>query len=158
MAEQDAMGDRRRAAEETYFQKKDRELIEKMRAAAASERARHEMSASTGLSDPEALRDLEELGFTPDTVALLPLVPIVRMAWIEGGVTPAERDKILEIARARGVLDGSVADVVRFRSSFAAVFFFGLCVVLVVDFLFFFFFLFRLLDLHSPSASSRSDP
>ena len=43
MAEQDAMGDRRRAAEETYFQKKDRELIEKMRAAAASERARHEM-------------------------------------------------------------------------------------------------------------------
>ena len=110
MAEQDAMGDRRRAAEETYFQKKDRELIEKMRAAAASERARHEMSASTGLSDPEALRDLEELGFTPDTVALLPLVPIVRMAWIEGGVTPAERDKILEIARARGVLDGSAAD------------------------------------------------
>ena len=96
MAEQDAMGDRRRAAEETYFQKKDRELIEKMRAAAASERARHEMSASTGLSDPEALHDLEELGFTPDTVALLPLVPIVRMAWIEGGVTPAERDKILD--------------------------------------------------------------
>ena len=110
MAEQDAMGDRRRAAEETYFQKKDRELIEKMRAAAASGRARHEMSASTVLCDPEALRDLEELGFTPDTVALLPLVPIVRMAWIEGGVTPAERDKILEIARARGVLDGSAAD------------------------------------------------
>lgn len=110
MAEQDSMGDRRRAAEETYFQKKDRELIEKMRSAAEAERARQDMSASTGLTDPDALRELQELGFTPDTIALLPLVPVVRMAWAEGGVTPAEREMIVRLARSRGVVDGSVAD------------------------------------------------
>ena len=46
-----------------------------------------DMIAKTGLSDPELLRDLNELGFTPETVTLLPLVPIVQVAWAEGGVS-----------------------------------------------------------------------
>jgi hypothetical protein len=110
MAEYDAFGERKKAHEEDYFRKKDRELIEKMRAASAAEQARKDLGAKTGLTDPSLLQELHELGFTPDTVSLLPLVPIVQMAWAEGGVTPAERDLLVKLARARGIAQGDAAD------------------------------------------------
>ena len=110
MAEKDVFADRGRSLEEDYFRKKDRELIEKMKKAAAAEESRREMGARTGLTDPEMLQELEELGFTPETVALLPLVPVVQMAWAEGGVTDAERKMLTELARSRGVEARSAAD------------------------------------------------
>jgi hypothetical protein len=110
MADNDAFADRRRAAEEDYFRKRDRELITKMRQAASADQARRDMIAKTGLTDPELLRELSDLGFTPDTVILLPLVPIVQVAWAEGGITPAERALIFEFARARGIEAGSAAE------------------------------------------------
>ena len=110
MGEKDNIAERGRALEDEYFRRRDKELIEKMRLAAASERARAEMGEKTGLTDPEMLRQLDALGFTPDTVALLPLVPAVQMAWAEGGVSAAERRLILELARARGIEEGGAAD------------------------------------------------
>ncbi len=99
-----------RAREDEYFRRKDRELIEKMQRATAENQARQELEAASGLHDPELLQELEALGFTPDTVSLLPLVPIVQVAWAEGGVTDAERTLILTFARQRGVDPGSPAD------------------------------------------------
>jgi hypothetical protein len=110
MSEGDFLDDRRRASEDEYFRKKDRELVEKMRAAAAADRAKNELSASTGLSDPALLAELAALGFTPETVSVLPLVPIVEMAWAEGGVTAAERTLLVTLARSRGIAEGSPAD------------------------------------------------
>ena len=101
---------RQRVAEEDYFRKKDRELVEKMRQAAAADQTRRDLGAKTGLKDPELLRELQVLGFTPDTVALLPLVPVVQMAWAEGGVTPAERRLLVDLARKRGIAAGDPAD------------------------------------------------
>lgn len=106
----DPLADRRRTHEEDYFRKKDRELIEKMRLAAEADRLRRDLGDRTGLSDPELLRELQELGFTPDTVSLLPFIPIVEMAWAEGGVTPAERQMLIQLARARGIQAGGTAD------------------------------------------------
>jgi len=110
MAENDSLGDRRRASEEDYFRRKDRELIEKIRRTAAAEEGRRELGAKTGLQDPVLLQELQDLGFTPDTVSLLPLAPVVQMAWAEGGVTGPERELIVRLARARGIDDGSAAD------------------------------------------------
>jgi hypothetical protein len=110
MSDNDSLADRRRIAEEDYFKKKDRELIEKMRQSAETGKLRREMSAAIGISDPELLDQLRELGFTPETVSLLPLVPALRVAWAEGGVSAKEREMILEIARARGIDAGSPAD------------------------------------------------
>ncbi len=107
MSEGDFLDDRRRASEDDYFRKKDRELVEKMRAAAAADRAKSEMSAKTGLSDPSLLAELEALGFTPETISVLPLVPIVEMAWAEGGITPAERTLLVTLARERSIAEGS---------------------------------------------------
>jgi len=110
MSEGNFLDDRRRALEDEHFMRKDRELIEKMRAAAAAERARTEISEKTGLKDPELVRELQALGFTPDTLSVLPLVPIVQMAWAEGGITAAERTLLVALARERGIADGSPAD------------------------------------------------
>jgi hypothetical protein len=106
----DPLSDRRRTHEEDYFRKRDRELVERIRKAAADDQARLDMGAKTGLTDPDMLKELQELGFTPDTVALLPLVPIVETAWAEGGVSPDERALIVDVARARGIAAGSPAD------------------------------------------------
>lgn len=110
MAEKDGITDNARKREEDYFRKKDRELIERMRAAAAAEQTRKDLEAKTGLHDPSLIRDLEELGFTPDTLSLLPLVPVIQVAWAEGGVSDAERKLILQLARSRGLAPGSAAD------------------------------------------------
>lgn len=111
MAQDNPLGDRGRAIEEDYFRKRDRELIEKMRRASLAEETRRGLSATSGVQDPEMLQELEALGFTPDTVVLLPVVPLVQVAWAEGGVTDAERKLILQFARARGIADGSAADL-----------------------------------------------
>jgi hypothetical protein len=110
MSDRDAFKDRGRGLEEEYFQKKERALIEKMRQAAAAEQARHDIGRKTGISDPALLQELQDLGFTPDTIELLPLVPLIQVAWAEGGVTPAERDVIVKLARSCGIDAGSAGD------------------------------------------------
>ena len=109
MAEKD-FGARSRATEDEYFYKKDRELIEKMRKAAADEKARNELAARIRINEPGLIKDLQDLGFTPETVRVLPLMPIVQLAWAEGGVSPAERKLLVSLARNRGIDEGSPAD------------------------------------------------
>jgi hypothetical protein len=108
--EKDALGERGRALEEEYFRKRDRELVERLRNAGAEGAAREAMGKATGLSDPELLKELQSLGFTPDTVILLPLMPVLQVAWAEGGVTSGERKALLELARTRGIVEGTAAD------------------------------------------------
>ena len=110
MVEHDAFADRERALENQYFLKKDRELIEKMRRAAAAEQAQVELGQKTGLKDPALLKELQDLGFTPDTVALLPLMPVLEVAWAEGEITAAERHQMVRLARSRGIEEDDPAD------------------------------------------------
>jgi hypothetical protein len=109
MDEHDSIAERGRALEEEYFRKKNRELVEKMQLEARHEQARREMGTAAGIDDPETLRELQKLGFTADTIGLLPLVPVVQVAWADGNVAAAERDAIMKLARARGIADGSLA-------------------------------------------------
>ena len=105
----DAMQERGRALEEEYFRRKDKELVEKIRRAAEAKTQQEALGKATGLSDPAVLDELRALGFAPETVSLLPLVPMLQVAWAEGGITPAERDQLVKFAAARGIEPGSVA-------------------------------------------------
>jgi tellurite resistance protein len=100
----------KRENEEDYFRKQDLELLERMRKAAAADRERKELGARSGLHDPALLKELEQLGFSPDTLSLLPLVPVLQVAWAEGSVSPEERKLILDLAGKRGIAEGSEAD------------------------------------------------
>jgi hypothetical protein len=110
VAEKDAFGDRRRSFEEEYFRKREQEVIEKMRRRSEAEAERRRLGEQAGVADEEILQDLQALGYTPETVMLLHLVPLVQMAWAEGGVSNRERDLIIQAARARGIEAGSAAD------------------------------------------------
>jgi hypothetical protein len=96
--------------EEDYFRKQDRELIERMRRAAAAEQAQQTLREKSGIQDPDLLAEIAQLGFTAETVSLLPLVPILQVAWADAGISAAERSLLLEVARGRGVTEGSPAD------------------------------------------------
>lgn len=101
----DSLAERGRALEEEFFRKKDRELIERVAATHSARTA----PAQAPAADPRALQELHDLGFTVDTVALLPLVPALQTAWAEGGVTAADRQLLMSVARARGIANGSAA-------------------------------------------------
>jgi hypothetical protein len=110
VTDKEVFGDRRRALEDEYFHRQERELMEKLRQRGLEDATRRGMSERTGVADEEILRDLQALGYTPETVMLLHLVPLLQMAWAEGSVSDSERDLILEAARARGVDKDSAAD------------------------------------------------
>jgi hypothetical protein len=85
-------------------------LIERMRKAAAAEDAQRPLGERSGIQDPDLLRDIAALGFDADTVGLLPLVPILQVAWADADVSAGERKLIVDIARLRGIAEGSPAD------------------------------------------------
>jgi hypothetical protein len=101
--------DRGRNLEEEYFHRKEKELIEKLRQ--RSERAAQveALSEATGIPDQNILDTLHELGYTPGTIALLHLVPLIEVGWADGHISSKERELIIEAARLRGVTEGSPA-------------------------------------------------
>src|SRR5262252_6320020 len=110
MAEKDKFAQREHWLEEEYFGRKNQELIEKMRQQRAREADRQKMSEIMGVNDQEVLEALQDLGYTSETIQLLHIVPLVEVAWVEGGVADREREMIYKIARARGIQPDSVAD------------------------------------------------
>lgn len=105
----DDFQDRSRRLEDDYFRRKDLELIEKIREAAAAKAAHTALGEAAGVSDPALIDQLKELGFTPDTVGLFPFLPLIQVAWVDGTVTPQERDALLRLAEARGIGSGTPA-------------------------------------------------
>ena len=109
MSNKDAFSERRRGLEEEYFHKKEKELLEKLRRRMQAEAERGQIAEALGVQDAEILSDLQALGYTRETVALLHLVPLIQVAWADGDVTLRERELILELAGSRGIAEDSNA-------------------------------------------------
>lgn len=109
MAEKDKFAQREHWLEEEYFGRKNQELIEKLRERRARDADRQKMAEMMGIDDQEVLEALQDLGYTSETIPLLHIVPLVEVAWTEGGVADREREMIFKIAEARGVPPDGVA-------------------------------------------------
>ena len=109
MSTKDIFADRERGLEEEYFLRKERELIDKMHAKRADESLREQMEEATGINDQEVIEALHELGYTPETVQLLHLVPLIQVAWASGDISAEERELITQLAYTRGVQPESKA-------------------------------------------------
>lgn len=96
-----------RGREEAYFQQKEAELIEELRRRFHQQQDRERLAEEVGVHDEQILRTFEELGFSRETVTILHLVPLVQVAWSDGGVTKAERAKLHEVAALRGATPGT---------------------------------------------------
>jgi hypothetical protein len=110
VTDRDAFAERGHSLEEEYFRRKEKEVIEKMRRNAETEAQRRRLGEQAGVADEDILRDLQELGYTADTVRLLHLMPLIQTAWAEGNISAKERELILRAARSRGIEAGSSAD------------------------------------------------
>jgi hypothetical protein len=99
-----------RAREEAYFHQREQELLEAARKKAEDARHRAAMGDVSGIQAPEVLEMLQHHGYDPDTIRVIPLVPLLGVAWADGSVSDAERQKIRAIARMRGIEVGSAAD------------------------------------------------
>jgi hypothetical protein len=111
MADKEFLGDRRRSQEEEYFHKREQELVANVRRRREATDVRNRLIEHTGITDDPTLDAIESLGFTPDTIVLLDLVPMIKVAWAEGCVSDKERMRLIEIARTRGVAPNSFADL-----------------------------------------------
>lgn len=109
MVERDKFAEREHWLEEEYFGKKNQELIERMREQRSREADRQKMSEIMGINDQEVLEALQDLGYTSETIQLLHIVPLVEVAWAEGGVADREREMIYRIAESRGIQPGSAS-------------------------------------------------
>ncbi len=105
----DFLDERRNALEETFFAKKDRELIERLKAAKEESATKAELAELSGISDDEVLNSLVSQGISASTMAALALVPLVEMAWADQVVQDRERQAIQEAATKSGIVAGSAA-------------------------------------------------
>lgn len=96
--------------EREYFHRIDVELIDDMRRRAAFEERRQRMAEACQTRDSRILAALEKLGYDQDTVSLLYLVPLVQVAWLDGSVNQAERNRIRVMAGLQGVRENLSAN------------------------------------------------
>ena len=104
-----ALGDEAKKKEDAWARERERALREKARHAEQRKAWRARLAQVVGVSDEAFLDDLEEHGFSPETVLLLFTVPLFLVAWNDGEVTSKEREAILEASRRHGLEPGSPA-------------------------------------------------
>ena len=109
MSERNSFDKREYWLEEKYFRKRDAELIEKLHQQRERETEHRQLAEIIGVTDEDVIDALQDLGYTEKTARLLYLVPLVQIAWSEGGVADREREAILEVAEAAGIDSGSIA-------------------------------------------------
>jgi hypothetical protein len=109
MSERDIFAEREHWLEEEYFRKKNQELIEKLHRRQAREAEGQQIAQTINVSDQDVIEALQDLGYTSETVHLLYFIPLVQVAWSEGGVADRERATILKVAETHGVAPFSLA-------------------------------------------------
>ncbi len=101
---------RERIAEDEYFHRLDVELLDQMRERDAVEEKRRQLAEASNIQDQRLLDDLARVGFDPRNAKLLHLVPLIQVAWVDGSVSRAERDRIATVARLHGIQEGCSTD------------------------------------------------
>jgi hypothetical protein len=103
------LGDRRRALEDEFFRRQERELLQQLRSTQPETSAQEALAAATGIRDSAVLHTLSTLGITPDTLLALGLVPLVAVAWADGALDAREREAIVTGLTTAGLASDSPA-------------------------------------------------
>ncbi len=105
--DQEFLGDRRKALEESFFNKENEKLRKALKEKEAVKAKEHALSEVSGIEDETVLRHLVALNIGADTLTALTMVPLVQVAWADDDVDEKERAAILEAAEQVGVHKGS---------------------------------------------------
>ena len=99
----DAFDKREAAYEAEYFHKKDREMVEKLRAVFHQKVDKQGIAEATGITDDQVLDNLVKLNLRGDMMAAFQLYPLVAVAWADGKVDENERLAVLNAAQEQGI-------------------------------------------------------
>lgn len=99
----DFLEDRRTGLEEAFFAQQNEMLRQRLRQADDDKAKRDALAAASGIQDPAVLDSLTNLGIRAETLAALSLVPLIVVAWADGGVDERERAAILRAAEQSGI-------------------------------------------------------
>jgi len=105
----DFLSDRKSALEESFFRRRDAELLEQMKKQLSSDSQRDALAAASGISDDAMLDRLIELKLNAETVAALSLVPLVQVAWSDDRLEASEKEAVLTAATESGIGKDSAA-------------------------------------------------
>jgi len=99
----DPFGDRRKNLEDAFFKDKDKQFMENMSRELSAMEEKKQLAHVSGIVEERVLDNLVKAGVTAETLAAVSLIPMVEVAWVDGSVTPEERDAVLNAAAAQGV-------------------------------------------------------
>lgn len=98
--------------EDEYFKQQDLDKIAAARRAeqlaAIRQQEQNRVQAALNTNEDVAAEALE-LGFGGDTARVLPLIPLIQMAWIDGDVSNKESDRLHALADGFGIEKNSEA-------------------------------------------------
>lgn len=96
--------------EDKYFQKLEQDRRDSQRRERELEvlRRTEREGIVASLDTTEAIgQEALELGFSAETARVMPLMPLIEVAWADGSVSVAEEKSVLELAEARGIGKGT---------------------------------------------------
>lgn len=88
---------------EAIFHEYDQQVRKAFRERMAKMERREQLAQVSGIRDEAVLDHLVGLDITPEALAALEVVPLVFVAWADGGVQSQEHDMILALAKAAGI-------------------------------------------------------
>jgi hypothetical protein len=109
MEREDVFGARRRALEESFFAKRDAELLANLQRQSANQEAKQALRAASGIADEAVLEHLVAANITAETVTALEVIPLLAVAWADGNLDEREKKAVLSASEAEGIRPGSSA-------------------------------------------------
>jgi hypothetical protein len=103
------LNERRRVLEESFFQERNRQLLDKLRNHMATKEKKEALAAASGITDEAVLDHLIEANIASTTISALGIVPLIAVAWADGALDERERKAVLTACEAEGVTSGSVS-------------------------------------------------
>jgi uncharacterized tellurite resistance protein B-like protein len=100
---------RERSFEAEYFNRKEVELIDKLKLVFHRKIDKQSIREATGVTDEQLLDRLVELNLSGELMAAFSLLPIIEVAWADGEVDDRERHAVLSAAERHGIPRGSKA-------------------------------------------------
>ncbi len=101
--------------EDNYITQKELEKAHQERRERQLEALRKEERAGIAVklsSSEEVAQEALDLGFDAATARVLPMIPLIEVAWADGKISSGEVEKIMELAASRGIEDAAAIEFI----------------------------------------------
>jgi len=109
MTDKGIFSQREAAFEAEYFNRKNAEQVDKLKAVFRKKADKESISKITGVTDDKVLSRMVELQLNGELMSAFQLYPLVEIAWADGKLDDAEAAAVLGAAEKRGLATDSKA-------------------------------------------------